>query len=124
MGTDLTMRVKLIAYNGKQSEFEQELATPGCDPRATVAIRRRGPTASLVARLRAARDGPGITAFTLKLPKTLTRGKRRPVVIAGGRACARSAAGAAPRCRSPARSARPGSCGAACEPAPGSGAER
>ena len=84
VGTDLTMRVKLIAHNGKQSEFTQELATPGCDPRATIAIRRRGRTASLVARLRAARNGPGITAFTLKLPRTLTRGKRRPVVIAAG----------------------------------------
>ena len=81
-GTDLTMNVKLLAHNGKQSAFNQELATPGCDPRATVSIRRSGRTASVVARLKAARRGPGITSFTLKLPKTLTRGKLRPFVLA------------------------------------------
>jgi hypothetical protein len=83
-GTDTTMDVKLTAHNGKQVQFEQELATPGCDPRAKVSIRRRGFRASLVARLTAAREGPGITSFTLKLPKTLTRGTRRPFVLAGG----------------------------------------
>ncbi len=82
--TDTTMDVKLTAHNGKQVQFEQGLATPGCDPRAKVWIRRRGFRASLVARLTAARDGPGITSFTLKLPKALTRGKRRPVVLANG----------------------------------------
>jgi hypothetical protein len=82
--SDLTMSVKLVAHNGKQSEFEQELATPGCDPRAKVSIRRRGLRASLVARLKAARGGPGITSFALKLPKTLRRGKRRPFVLVDG----------------------------------------
>ena len=80
-GTDLTMSVKLTAYNGKVSQFEQELATPGCDPRATVSIRRYGFRASLVARLMAARKGPGITSFRLRLPKTLRRGKARPFVL-------------------------------------------
>ena len=83
-GTDRTMSVKLVAHNGKQAEFEQELATPGCDPRATVSIRRKGLRASLVARLKAAAKGPGITSFALKLPKTLRRGKARPFVLAGG----------------------------------------
>jgi len=83
-GTDTTMDVKLTAHNGKQVQFEQELATPGCDPRAKVSIRRRGLRASLVARLRAARKGPGITSFALRLPKTLRRGKLRPFVLTGG----------------------------------------
>jgi hypothetical protein len=83
-GTDRTMSVKLIAHNGKQSQFEQELATPGCDPRAKVSIRRNGFRASLVARLRAAPKGPGITSFGLRLPKTLRRGKARPFVLVDG----------------------------------------
>jgi len=83
-GTDRTMSVKLIAHNGKQAQFEQELATPGCDPRAKVSIRRNGFRASLVARLRAAPKGPGITSFGLRLPKTLRRGKARPFVLVDG----------------------------------------
>jgi hypothetical protein len=83
-GTDRTMSVKLIAHNGKQTQFEQELATPGCDPRAKVSIRRNGFRASLVARLRAAPKGPGITSFGLRLPKTLRRGKARPFVLVDG----------------------------------------
>jgi hypothetical protein len=83
-GTDLTMSVKLTAYNGKVSQFEQELATPGCDPTAKVSIRRNGFRASLVARLRAAPKGPGITSFRLRLPKTLRRGKARPFVLVNG----------------------------------------
>jgi hypothetical protein len=83
-GTDTTMDVKLTAHNGTQVQFEQPLATPGCDPRAKVSIRRRGLRASLVARLKAAREGPGITSFALRLPKTLRRGKLRPFVLADG----------------------------------------
>ena len=49
-GSDLTMSVKLTAYNGKESAFEQELATPGCDPRANVSVKRRGKLATLVAK--------------------------------------------------------------------------
>jgi hypothetical protein len=82
--TDRTMEVRLVAHNGKVSSFSQELATPGCDPTAKVSIRRHGHRAALVARLRAAPVGPGLTQFTLKLPKTLSRGKTRPVVFAGG----------------------------------------
>lgn len=84
-GSDRTMSVKLIAHNGKELSFDQELATPGCDPRASVSIRRKGLKATLVARLTAASKGPGITSFSLKLPKTLRRGKVRPFVVANGR---------------------------------------
>ena len=83
--TDRTMEVRLVAHNGKEKSFEQELATPGCDPRATVAIRRRGKRAKLVARLTASPEGPGITSFALRLPKTLSRGKARPSVVMDGR---------------------------------------
>ncbi len=82
--TDRTMSVTLLAHNGKTVSFEQELATPGCDPRASVSIRRQGRRATLVARLKAARAGPGITSFGLRLPKTLSRGKVRPFVLADG----------------------------------------
>jgi hypothetical protein len=82
---DRTMTVKLVAHNGKEVTFDQTLTTPGCDPVATVSIRRKGRRATLVARMRATRDGPGIKQFTLKLPKTLTRGKIRPFVLADGR---------------------------------------
>jgi hypothetical protein len=82
--TDRTMEARLIAHNGKELSFEQELATPGCDPRASFTIRRKGRRATLVARLRATPVGPGITQFALKLPKTLSRGKLRPFVLADG----------------------------------------
>ena len=84
-GTDFTMRVKLVAHNGKESSFAQELATPGCDPRASVSVKRRGKLATLVARVSAARGGPGVTGITVKLPKALRRGKPGAIVLAGGR---------------------------------------
>ncbi len=59
--TDRTMEVHLVAQNGKELTFEQELATPGCDPRASFTLRRNGRRATLVARLRATRVGPGIS---------------------------------------------------------------
>ena len=88
--TDRTMEVHLVAHNGKES-FEQELATPGCDPRASFSLRRKGRRATLVvARLRATRVGPGITQFGLRLPKTLTprqdpplRARRRQALAPG-----------------------------------------
>jgi hypothetical protein len=82
--TDRTMSVSLFAHNGKQVSFERELATPGCDPRAKLTIRRRGRRATLVARLTAARAGPGMTSFVIRLPKTLSRGNARPRVVARG----------------------------------------
>jgi hypothetical protein len=85
VGTDLTMHVKLTAYNGKESAFAQQLATPGCDPRATVSVRRHGKLATVVARVGAARKGPGVKGVTLRLPKSLRRGKPGATVFAGGR---------------------------------------
>ena len=82
---DRTMTVHLVAHNGKETTFDQALTTPGCDPRATVTIRRRGRRATLVARMKAAREGPGLKSFALRLPKTLSRGKVRPFVLADGR---------------------------------------
>jgi hypothetical protein len=82
--TDRTMEVHLFAHNGKELSFSQELATPGCDPRASFTITRRGRRATLVARLRATPVGPAITQFALKLPKTLSRGRLRPFVLAEG----------------------------------------
>jgi hypothetical protein len=84
-GTDFTMNVKLVAHNGKESTFQQQLATPGCDPRAAVSVRRRGKLATLVARVSAARGGPGVTGITVRLPKTLRRGKPGAVVVTGRR---------------------------------------
>jgi hypothetical protein len=84
-GTDFTMNVKLVAHNGKESTFSQELATPGCDPRATVSVRRRGKLATVVAKVTAARGGPGVTGVTLRLPKSLRRGRPGAIILAGGR---------------------------------------
>jgi hypothetical protein len=82
--TDRTIDVRLVAHNGKEVSFEQELASPGWDPRASFSIRRNGRRAALVARLRATRVGPGMTRFALKLPRTLSRGKVHPFVLAEG----------------------------------------
>jgi hypothetical protein len=84
-GTDKTMEVHLVAHNGKELSFSQELATPACDPTARFTIRRKGRRATLVARLRAGQGAPGLEQFVLRLPKTLSRGKRRPYVLSGGR---------------------------------------
>jgi hypothetical protein len=83
-GTDKTMEVHLVAHNGKELSFSQELATPACDPTAKFTIRRRQNRATLVARLRAGEGSPGLEQFTLRLPKTLSRGKARPFVLSGG----------------------------------------
>ena len=84
-GTDRTMEVHLVAHNGKELSFSQELATPACNPTARFTIKRRGKRATLVARLRAGQGAPGIGKFILRLPKTLSRGKLRPFVLSGGR---------------------------------------
>jgi hypothetical protein len=83
--TDTTMDVSLVAHSGKRVSFKQPLATPGCDPLARLAVRRKGRRAKLVARLQAAREGPAITSATLRLPKKLRRGKRAPSAFVGGR---------------------------------------
>ena len=83
-GTDTTMEVHLVAHNGKEVSFSQELATPACDPTAKFTINRKGRRATLVARLRAGHGAPGLEQFVLRLPKTLSRGKGRPFVLSGG----------------------------------------
>jgi hypothetical protein len=83
-GTDRTMEVHLVAHNGRELSFSQQLATPACDPTARFTIRRKGKRATLVARLRAGQGAPGLEQFTLRLPKTLSRGKVRPFVLSGG----------------------------------------
>jgi hypothetical protein len=84
-GTDKTMEVHLVAHNGKELSFSQELATPACDPTAKFTIRRKRNRATLVARLRAGEGAPRLEQFTLRLPKTLSRGRARPLVLSGGR---------------------------------------
>jgi hypothetical protein len=83
--TDTAIQVALTAHSGKRVEFKSQLATPGCDPRAKVSIRRRGRKATLVARLTAAREGPSITAAAVSLPKGLRRGRALPRVRADGK---------------------------------------
>ena len=82
--TDTTMEVGLTSHSGKRLDFRQPLATPGCDPRARISIRRRGRKARLTAKVSAAREGPAITSAALVLPKGLRRGKARPRVSAAG----------------------------------------
>ena len=74
------MEVGLTSHSGKRLEFRQPLATPGCDPRARVSIRRRGRKARLTAKVSDAREDPPITSAALVLPKGLRRGKARPGV--------------------------------------------
>jgi hypothetical protein len=80
---DPSFHVDLLAHSGKRRQFDARLATPGCDPRARVSIRRRGRRAKLVARLTAAREGPAIMAAAVRLPKTLRHAKRPPLVYVG-----------------------------------------
>jgi hypothetical protein len=77
--------VKLTAHNGKVSQFKQALATPGCDPLATLKLIRLGRRYRLAAVLTAARQGPSLTAARLKLPKALRAGKHRPKVRVDGK---------------------------------------
>jgi hypothetical protein len=91
--TDTTMAVSLVAHSGKRVSFRQPLATPGCDPLARLAVRRKGRRAKLVARLQAAREGPAVTSATLRLPKKLRRGKLAPAVFVGERRFAPSGRG-------------------------------
>ena len=81
--TDTTIGVDLLSHSGRRSRFDTQLATPGCDPRAKAALRRRGRRAKLVARLTAARGGPAMTAAWLRLPRTLGAGRTKPLVYPG-----------------------------------------
>ena len=65
-------------------EFSQELATPGCDPRASVKLTKTRRGYTLAAVLDAARHGPELRAAKLALPKSLRRGRRAPRVHVDG----------------------------------------
>jgi hypothetical protein len=84
-GTAVDIDVNLTAHSGKTRQFKQELATPGCDPLASVRITRRKRTFTLAAVLKAARRGPDMTAARVTLPKALRRGKRRPRLVIDGK---------------------------------------
>jgi hypothetical protein len=77
--------VKLTSHSGRVREFQQELATPGCDPRARIKLTKRRRGYTLVAVLEAARRGPDIRSAKLGLTKSLKRGRRAPRVHVDGR---------------------------------------
>jgi hypothetical protein len=82
--TPTAMAVKLTSHSGKVREFSQELATPGCDPRAQVKLTKRRRGYTLAAVLEAARHGPELRSARLALPKSLRRGRRAPRVHVDG----------------------------------------
>ncbi len=84
-GTDLTMSVKLVAHNGKQSDVRAGAGHARLRPARAGLDPPPRQLATLVARVNAARGGPGVTGVTVKLPKTLRRGKPGATVLAGGR---------------------------------------
>ncbi|MGH2798803.1 MAG: hypothetical protein ACRDM0_14270, partial [Thermoleophilaceae bacterium] len=75
----------LTSHSGRVREFSQDLATPGCDPRARITLRKNGRRYTLAAVLEAARRGPDIRSAKLGLPKPLKRGRRTPRVHVDGR---------------------------------------
>jgi hypothetical protein len=83
--TPTAMSVKLTSHSGRVREFQQELATPGCDPRAKITLTKRGRRYTLAAVLQAARRGPDLRSARLGLPKSLKRGRRAPRVHVDGR---------------------------------------
>jgi len=83
--TALGVDVLLTAHSGKTSHFKQELATPGCDPVASVKVTRHKRRYTVSALLTAARRGPSLTGARLKLPKALRAGKRRARVRIDGK---------------------------------------
>jgi hypothetical protein len=83
--TPVEMDVNLTAHSGKARQFKQELATPGCDPLASVKITKKRRTFTMTAVLKAARRGPDITAAQVKLPKVLRRGAKRPRLVVDGK---------------------------------------
>jgi hypothetical protein len=83
--TPTALTVKLTSHSGRVREFPQELATPGCDPRAKITLTKRGRRYTLAAVLQAARRGPDLTSAKLGLPKSLKRGRRAPRVHVDGR---------------------------------------
>ncbi|MGH2823308.1 MAG: hypothetical protein ACRDLY_09875 [Thermoleophilaceae bacterium] len=83
--TPTAIAVKLTSHSGRVREFSQDLATPGCDPRARITLRKNGRRYTLAAVLEAARRGPDIRSAKLGLPKPLKRGRRTPRVHVDGR---------------------------------------
>jgi hypothetical protein len=83
--TPTAMTVKLTSHSGGVREFQQELATPGCDPRARITLTKRARRYTLAAALLAARRGPDLRSAKLGLPKSLERGRRAPHVHVDGR---------------------------------------
>jgi hypothetical protein len=83
--TPTAMAVKLTSHSGKTRQFNQELATPGCDPLARVKLTKHKRHFTLVAVLTAARRGPDLTAARLSLPKRLRRGRGAPRVLIDGK---------------------------------------
>jgi hypothetical protein len=83
--TPTALAVRLTAHNGKVRTFTQELATPGCDPFATVKLTKHKRRYTLSAVLTAARRGPALTAARLSLPKALRAGKRSPRLLIDGK---------------------------------------
>jgi hypothetical protein len=84
-GTPTEIGVKLTAHSGKVAEFQQDLATPGCDPAARVTLTKRGRRFVLAAVLQAPRRGPDITRARVSLPKGLRRGHGRPRIHVDGK---------------------------------------
>jgi hypothetical protein len=82
--TQTAIGVKLTSHAGHVREFRQELATPGCDPRARVRLVRARRSFTLTALLQAARRGPDIRSAKLALPKSLKKGRRAPRVHVDG----------------------------------------
>jgi hypothetical protein len=83
--TPTAMSVKLTSHSGVVREFEQDLATPGCDPRAAVTLTRHRRGYTLAAVLEAARRGPDIKSARVALPKGLSAGRQGPRVRVDGR---------------------------------------
>jgi hypothetical protein len=83
--TPTAMAVKLTSHSGKTRQFTQELATPGCDPLATVKVTKHRRSFTLAAVITAARRGPALTAAKLWLPKRLHKGRRGPRVLIDGK---------------------------------------
>jgi hypothetical protein len=83
--TPVDIEVRLVAHSGKERQFKQELATPGCDPLAKVTITKKRRTFTLAAVLRSARKGPDLRSARVGLPKRLKRGKAKPRVLVDGK---------------------------------------
>jgi hypothetical protein len=82
--TQTAIGVKLTSHAGHVREFTQELATPGCDPRARVRLVKARRSFTLTALLQAARRGPDIRSAKVGLPKSLKRGRRTPRIHVDG----------------------------------------